>query len=132
MGVANQWEQALASIPTPRTRKLRLRSSMVMSPDPGGVFSVLSRLCRFGLGAAQGPGNQFISWMHDEDYCRATDLLLAHPEIAADTAGVVNLTAPGAIENRSFMRILRRAWDQAPRASCTSAGIGCRSPDHGH
>ncbi len=112
IGVAQKWEQALAAIPTPFTRKLRLRSSMVMSPDPGGVFSVLSRLCRLGLGGAQGPGTQFISWMHDEDYCRATDLLLAQPEIADKTAGVVNLTAPGAIENRHFLRILRRAWGQ--------------------
>lgn len=112
ISVAEQWERALATIPTPHTRKLRLRSSMVMSPDPGGVFRVLSRLCRLGLGGAQGPGTQFISWMHDEDYCRAVDLLLLHPEIADETAGVVNLTAPGAIQNRHFTQILRRAWGQ--------------------
>lgn len=126
--VAAQWEEALAAIPTPRTRKLRLRSSMVMSPDRGGVFSVLSRLCRLGLGGMQGPGNQFISWMHDEDYCRAIDLLLARPEIADETAGVVNMTAPGAIENRHFLRILRRAWGQplglpAPRPALAAGAL---------
>ena len=108
--VASRWEQAFLSIPTPRTRKIRLRSSMVMSPDPGGVFSVLSALARKGLGGSIGSGRQFVSWMHDLDYCRATDLLLVQPEITEETGGIVNMTAPEPIPNRDFMRDLRKAW----------------------
>jgi len=108
--VASRWEQAFLSIPTPRTRKIRLRSSMVMSPDPGGVFSVLSKLARAGLGGAIGSGRQYVSWIHDLDFCRATDLLLTKPEVAEETAGVVNMTAPEPLPNRDFMRALRRAW----------------------
>lgn len=108
--VGHRWEQALHVADTPRTRKLALRTSMVMSPDAGGVFSVLSGLVRAGLGGAQGPGNQFVSWMHDLDYCRATDLLLAHPEIADQTGGIVNMASPNPLPNREFMRHLRRAW----------------------
>jgi uncharacterized protein (TIGR01777 family) len=108
--VAHRWEQALAATPTPHTRKIRLRSSMVMSPDAGGVFSVFSRLVRLGLGGTQGPGSQFVSWIHDQDFCRAADLMLAHPEITDATAGVVNMTAPQPLPNRDFMRILRAAW----------------------
>lgn len=110
--VANQWEQAFAAIPTPNTRKIRLRSSMVMSPDAGGVFSVFSKLARIGLGGTQASGKQFVSWMHCLDYCRATDLLLARPEITEETDGIVNMTAPEPLPNRDFMRILRRAWGQ--------------------
>jgi len=110
--VANQWEQAFAAIPTPNTRKIRLRSSMVMSPDADGVFSVFSKLARLGLGGTQGSGKQFVSWMHDLDYCRATDLLLSKPEITDETEGVVNMTAPEPLPNRDFMRILRRTWGQ--------------------
>ena len=110
--VAHRWEQALAAIPTPHTRKIRLRSSMVMSPDAGGVFSVFSKLARLGLGGTQGSGKQFVSWMHDLDYCRATDLLLAHPEITDETNGIVNMTAPGPMPNREFMQTLRQAWNQ--------------------
>jgi len=110
--VAHRWEEALAATPTPRTRKIRLRSSMTMSPDAGGVFSVFSKLTRLGLGGTQGPGTQFVSWIHGADYCRATDLLLARPEITDETDGVVNLTAPEPIPNRDFMRILRNAWGQ--------------------
>ena len=107
--VAHRWEQSLAAIPTPRTRKIRLRSSMTMSPDPGGVFSVLSNLVRCGLGGTEGSGRQFVSWIHELDYCRITDLLLAHPEITDETDGVINMTAPEPLPNRDFMRILRHA-----------------------
>jgi len=110
--VAHQWEQAFAAVPTRHTRKIRLRSSMVMSPDAGGVFSVLSKLARLGLGGTQGSGKQFVSWMHDVDYCRVTDLLLANPEITDETDGIVNMTAPEPLPNRDFMRALRNAWHQ--------------------
>ena len=126
--VAARWEAALAAMPTPHTRKIRLRSSMVMSPDAGGVFSVLSRLINLGLGGAQASGEQFISWMHDVDYCRAVDLLLAYPEIADETEGVVNMSAPGSLPNRDFFRILRRAWRQpiglpAPKPALTIGAL---------
>ena len=83
---------------------------MVMSPDAGGVFSVLSGLVRAGLGGTQGPGTQFVSWMHDGEYCRAVDLLLARPDIADETNGIVNMASPNPLPNREFMRELRRAW----------------------
>jgi len=109
--VASRWEQAFLSADTPRTRKIRLRSSMVMSPDTGGVFSVLSGLVRKGLGGSIGSGRQFVSWIHDLDYCRATDFLLAKPEITEETNGIVNMTAPEPLPNRDFMHELRNAWE---------------------
>ena len=36
--VAKGWEQAFFSTPTPRTRKIAIRSAMTFSPDRGGVF----------------------------------------------------------------------------------------------
>ncbi|HKO19840.1 MAG TPA: DUF1731 domain-containing protein, partial [Acidobacteriaceae bacterium] len=108
--VAHRWEQAFAAAQTPRTCKIALRSSMTMSPDYGGVFSVLSKLVRCGLGGAQGPGTQYVSWIHDQDYCRAIDYLLQHPEVSDATSGIVNMTAPNPLPNRDFMRELRRAW----------------------
>jgi uncharacterized protein (TIGR01777 family) len=108
--VAHRWEQAFAAAATPRTRKITLRSSMTMSPDRGGVFSVLSGLTRAGLGGTQGPGIQYVSWIHDQDYCRAIHYLLERPEITDATDGIVNMTAPNPLPNRDFMRELRRAW----------------------
>jgi uncharacterized protein (TIGR01777 family) len=110
--VAHRWEAALAATPTPNTRKIRLRSSMVMSPDAGGVFSVFSKLARLGLGGTQGNGKQYVSWIHDQDYCRITDLLLEQPEITDETDGVINMTAPEPMPNKEFLRTLRQEWGQ--------------------
>ena len=48
--VAKAWERTLDEAPTPSTRKLKLRSAMIMSPDRDGIFDTLLRLVRFGLG----------------------------------------------------------------------------------
>ncbi len=130
--VAARWEEAFAATATPQTRKIRLRSSMVMSADPGGVFSVLSKLARLGLGGTQGSGKQFVSWIHDRDFCRIVDLLLAHPEIVDETDGVINMTAPGPLPNRDFLRILRQAWHQllglpVPRAALALGAFAMRT-----
>jgi uncharacterized protein len=44
--IARGWERALADARTPATRKVALRTAMVMSPDRGGVFDVLLGLVR--------------------------------------------------------------------------------------
>lgn len=108
--VGMKWEEALRAVPTPKTRKIALRTSMVMSEDADGVFSVLSGLVRKGLGGTQGPGTQYVAWIHEQDFARAVDLLLAQPEIADDTNGIVNMAAPNPVPNKEFMRLLREAW----------------------
>ncbi|MFI5932078.1 TIGR01777 family oxidoreductase [Actinoplanes sp. NPDC051494] len=104
--IAQNWEAAQQQAVTPHTRKVALRSAMVMSPDRGGVFDVLSRLARFGLGGPVAGGRQYISWIHDHDFVRAILFLIEHD----DLAGPVNLAAPGPLPQREFMRDLRQAW----------------------
>jgi uncharacterized protein (TIGR01777 family) len=104
--VATAWERALDEAVTPHTRKVKLRSAMTMSPDRGGVFDVLLRLVRFGLGGAAGDGRQYVSWIHDEDFIRAVSWLIEHEEME----GPVNLSAPNPVPNAEFMRALRQAW----------------------
>lgn len=109
--VGARWEEAFFTEALPHTKRVALRTSLVMSPNPGGFFSLFSRLVRLGLGGTQGAGDQRVSWMHEEDFARAMELLLAQPEIADETHGVVNLAAPQAPTNREFMRTLRAAWN---------------------
>jgi uncharacterized protein (TIGR01777 family) len=104
--VGLSWEKAFAESTTPETRKITLRTSMVMSPDLGGVFSVMSGLVLRGLGGTQGTGGQFVSWIHDHDFIRAIYFLLMDREIT----GPVNLTSPQPLPNHVFMRNLRQAW----------------------
>lgn len=104
--VAKKWEESFFAMQTPATRKIALRSSMIMSPDRGGVFDVLLRLVRFGLGGAAGSGEQFVSWIHDADFMRAIEFLMANPQMD----GPVNVCAPKPLPNRDFMRELRAAY----------------------
>ena len=105
--VARSWEQAFFESPSPpTTRKVALRSAMVMSPDRGGVFDVLLGLVRHGVGGASGSGQQYVSWVHDADFLSAIEFLIAHPELD----GPVNIASPQPLPNREFMRVLRRAW----------------------
>jgi uncharacterized protein (TIGR01777 family) len=104
--VATAWEKAVDEAPTPRTRKVKLRSAMTMSPDRGGVFDILLRLVRFGLGGTVGDGRQFVSWIHEIDFIRAVRWLIDREHLD----GAVNLSAPEHLPQREFMAILRRAW----------------------
>jgi uncharacterized protein len=106
IGVATSWEEAFFSSAAPGTRKIALRSAMVMSPDRGGVFDTLLRLVRFGLGGASGSGRQFVSWIHHRDFLASIDYLLAHD----DLDGAINLAAPNPLPNSEFMAALRQAW----------------------
>jgi len=103
--IARAWEQALADADTPHTRKVAMRSAVVMSPDRGGIFDVMLGLVRRGLGGAAAGGAQYVSWIHDDDFVRAVKLL-----IERDVAGAVNLAAPNPIPQRDFNRALREAW----------------------
>ena len=104
--VAKAWESAFVGTATPRTRKIAMRSAMTFSPDRGGVFDTLLGLVRCGLGGTQGSGDQFVSWIHEADFARAVDFLIAHE----DFEGVVNLASPHPVRNREFLRVLREQW----------------------
>ncbi|MEU0397289.1 TIGR01777 family oxidoreductase [Streptomyces sp. NPDC006208] len=104
--IAKAWERAQERAQTPHTRKVALRSAMVMSPDRGGVFDVLLRLARLGLGGPVAGGAQYVSWIHDRDFVRAVEFLADRD----DLVGPVNLAAPVPLPQRAFMRALRAAW----------------------
>ena len=48
--IAKNWEREQTEAHTPLTRKVALRSAMVMSPDRGGIFDYLAWMARLGLG----------------------------------------------------------------------------------
>lgn len=104
--IAKAWEEAQRAAKTPHTRKVALRTAMVMSPDSGGIMDVLLDLTRLGLGGPIAGGRQFISWIHERDFVRAVEFLVRHDDIE----GAVNLAAPNPLPQRDFMAALRAAW----------------------
>ncbi|WP_370963034.1 TIGR01777 family oxidoreductase [Amycolatopsis sp. cg9] len=103
--IARAWEREQQLAGTPSTRKVALRTAMVMSPEPGGAFEMLLRLTRLGLGGPVAGGAQYMSWIHEADLLRAIDFLIGHDELS----GPVNLAAPEPLPYREFLRALRAA-----------------------
>lgn len=101
--VATAWERALNDAQTPLTRKVAMRAAMVLGLDKNSVFPALRRLARFGLGGHMGNGRQFVSWIHEMDFCRAVEWLITHDQFS----GPVNLCAPNPVTNAEVMRIFR-------------------------
>lgn len=104
--VATSWEKAFFDANTPNTRRIALRSAVMMSPDRGGIFDVLLALVRFGFGGTAASGRQFVSWIHDADFLASVECLMAYEQFD----GPVNLASPNPLPNREFMRTLREAW----------------------
>jgi uncharacterized protein (TIGR01777 family) len=98
------WEATLAAAPTPHTRKVSLRTSLVMGVATDSVFGVLAKLARRGVGR-QGDGRQYVSWIHEDDFVAAVRFLITRD----DLAGAVNMCSPNPLPNRDLMAALHDA-----------------------
>ena len=108
VAIAKAWEDEQQRANTSHTRKVALRTAMVMSPDEGGVFDVLRQLTRIGLGGTLAGGEQYVSWIHEHDFVRAVKFLIENE----DMHGPVNLCAPTPLPQREFMASLRAAMQK--------------------
>lgn len=102
INVALSWEKAFFKTETPNTLKTALRTSIVLGKN-GGALVPLKRLAKFGFGGKQGNGNQFVSWIHEEDFARAVDFI-----IEKEITGKINVVSPKPIPNADFMFKLRK------------------------
>ena len=100
MDVCKKWEQIFTSYHLPKTKKIITRTSIVLGEN-GGAFPIMKKMTQLGLGGRQGNGNQFISWITEEDYIRSIDFLIHQKE------GVYNVCAPNPIKNKDFQQLLR-------------------------
>lgn len=100
--VATAWERVFSEARMPGTRRIAMRSAMVLGHGGNSIFPVMKLLVRSGLGGAMGGGRQFVSWIHEHDFCRAVEWLIAHDELS----GAINVAAPNPVTNREMMRTL--------------------------
>ena len=113
--VGRAWEKAFYAFKIHGVRQVSLRISIVLGLE-SGAFPVLRRMTRLGLGGRQGPGNQWISWLHIDDWVGVTRFLMEREEVC----GPVNLASPNPVTNAVFMREMRKRF--AP------LGIGFPAP----
>lgn len=104
MTVAKSWENAFFENTIPDVRKVALRISLVVGKN-GGVYPVLKRLAKFGLGGRMGPGIQRFAWIHIEDVIGIVDFLWENEQIQ----GPVNCTSVTSPTNADFMKALRKS-----------------------
>lgn len=100
--VAKAWEQAFFSSRTPQTRKVSLRTAIVLGKE-GGALQPIKKITQLGLGGKQGSGKQKFSWIHQDDFVRSIDFLIQH----IDFEGVYNIVAPEPSTNEELMRFMR-------------------------
>lgn len=103
--VCRQWEEIFLSTNTPHTRKVALRMGIVLGRKDA-AFPRLLNLVKFGLGGKQGDGEQYVSWVHEQDAAKCTEWLINHEELH----GVINCTAPEPVKNAQLMHIIRNAY----------------------
>jgi NAD dependent epimerase/dehydratase family enzyme len=122
--VAKAWEEAFFDGELPGTRRVALRTAIVLGR--GGALVPMLRLARFGLGGPQLDGHWFgtrsrraagvyhefrarggrqkFSWVHLADVLGIILFLVEHPELD----GVVNVSSPNPVDNRTLMRTIRK------------------------
>lgn len=121
--VAKSWERELFAADLPATRRIALRTAIVLGD--GGVLGPLRNLARLGLGGAQHDGRwpvsaarraagtahdfgaprgtQRFSWVHIDDVARMLDFFEQTPWLH----GPINAAAPNPVDNRTFMATVR-------------------------
>lgn len=105
INVCKQWEESFLSISLPKTRKVTLRMGIVFG-RADGAFPRLLNLVKIGLGGRQGDGEQYVSWVHEQDAALSTQWILENENIS----GIVNCSAPNAIKNMELMKTLRKTY----------------------
>ena len=104
MSVAKSWEETFFNSVTPRTRKVALRISLVLGKGDG-VLPVLTKLSRLGLGGYHGNGKQKFAWIHVDDLISVIEFLKEKESVD----GPINCTSPSEINNKQFMKALRKS-----------------------
>jgi hypothetical protein len=120
-GVAKAWETAVEGAPVDRL--VLMRTGLVLEAGTP-AFTRLTTLARFGLGGRIASGQQWVSWIHADDFVRAVRFLRDQPSLA----GVVHITSPGPVRNERLMATMRsavgRGW--APPTPTPLVHIGAR------
>ena len=98
------WEAAALKAGPHDVRVFLLRTGLVLSAG-GGMLAKMRLPFSLGLGARLGNGQQWMSWIHIDDYVAIVRMLLTH----ADAEGPVNMTAPVPVTNADFTASLARA-----------------------
>jgi uncharacterized protein len=105
--LARDWESEAIKAEKKGVRVVRARIGIVLGND-GGALTQMALPFRFFLGGPVGNGNQWISWIHVHDICKAALFVIENNGLS----GPMNFTAPEPVRNRDLAKaigkVLRR------------------------
>jgi uncharacterized protein len=102
--VCSEWERACLVPEIPDVKQVCVRIGIVLGLE-GGMFPVMSKLAKLGLGGAAGSGKQWLPVIHVDDLAR---VFVWAAEFAQE--GVLNGCCPEPVQNSEFMGALREAY----------------------
>lgn len=112
--LAQEWEAEALKAQDLGMRVAITRFGVVLGRG-GGILEKLVPLFKAFVGGPVGSGQQWFSWIDQEDQLRAFLFVLEHP----DLAGPINFTSPNPVRNADFAKALgtvlnRPSWVPAP------------------
>ncbi|MBC8177571.1 MAG: TIGR01777 family protein [Desulfobacteraceae bacterium] len=105
--VAREWEAAALEVERPGVRVLLCRLGIVLGRN-GGALGEIIPLFQKGLGSRLGDGQQWLSWIHEDDLARLYLFLMERRELS----GPFNCTAPGAVRNKDLTKVMGEVLGQ--------------------
>jgi hypothetical protein len=98
------WEKQATVLKTICQRVVFLRSGVVLSKQ-GGFLQKMLPLFKWGLGAKIGSGEQYLSWIHLQDWIAAVLYIIKHHSLS----DALNLVSPQAVTNAHLTKALSAA-----------------------
>jgi uncharacterized protein (TIGR01777 family) len=99
-----RWESAAKTAEEFGARVIICRFGVVMGKN-GGALQQLTRIAKLGMGCQLGDGNQWFTWVHQDDLADILVYLIENRSIS----GPVNVTAPNPVRNKELMKSIRHA-----------------------
>jgi len=102
--LSRDWEAAALQAEQYGARVVICRLGIVLGAQ-GGALGEMIPLFKKGLGSPIGSGEQWFSWIYEQDLVEIYLFLLGHK----DLSGPVNCTAPEPVKNKAFTKSLGKA-----------------------
>jgi uncharacterized protein (TIGR01777 family) len=99
--VTQAWEAAWAPLDAAGSRRVYLRTGVVLSPAGGALAKLLTPF-KLGLGGPVGAGRQWWSWISIDDLAGA----IGHALVTPSVSGPLNAVAPAPVTSAEFASTL--------------------------
>ncbi|MBG7609349.1 MAG: TIGR01777 family protein [Anaerolineae bacterium] len=106
-GVCQNWEESTREVESMGIRRVIVRTGLVFS-KLGGIFPLLKLPFTLFVGGRIGDGQQYLPWIHIDDFVNAIKFLIDDEK----SAGIYNFSSPNPVNNATFAQLLGKAIER--------------------